>query len=259
MDKNLQIPGQYIIRFETAPVVPAPFAHYYAVKLNLASDKELEVDFEIRYKDRDELSEDEIYDEGFTTEDDYKWKGPMPENWITEFEQIFTSSKTIRKREENEYEDFIEVELEENQKRVTIYPVDKERWSYFLQEMMQAIFETSGREKPFELSFLEIENEKSTQLDLKASFANKSFTISKNNGTPHNLEWTQLQQIMDTVYRAEFVADNAGDVKPSKKGKYLTAGDGLWYQMGVAVLETTSKSKDLSKIETLFSTLGKKV
>ncbi|KAA0993100.1 hypothetical protein [Dyadobacter aurulentus] len=259
MDKNLQIPGLYIIRFETAPVVPAPFAHYYAVKLNLVSDNELEVDFEIRYKDRDELSEDEIYDEGFTTDDDYKWQGPMPENWITEFEQIFTSSKMIRKREENEYEDFIEIELEENQKRVTIYPVDKERWSYFLQEMMQAIFETSGREKPFELSFLEIESEKSTRLDLKASFANKSFTISKNNGTPHDLEWTQLQQIMDTVYRAEFVADNAVDVKPSQKGKYLTAGDGLWYQMGVAVLETTSKSKDLSKIETLFSTLGRKV
>jgi len=66
-----------------------------------------------------------------------------------------------------------------------------------------------------------------------------------------------LQKIMDTVYKAEFVADNASENRPTKRGKYLTAGDGLWYQMGVAVLETTSKSKDLAKIEALFNTLSK--
>jgi hypothetical protein len=53
------------------------------------------------------------------------------------------------------------------------------------------------------------------------------------------------------------VADNASESRPTKRGKYLTAGDGLWYQMGVAVLETTSKSKDLAKIEALFNTLSK--
>ncbi|WP_031528035.1 hypothetical protein [Dyadobacter crusticola] len=259
MDKNLQIPGLYIIRFETAPVVPAPFSHYYALKLNLVSETKLDVDFELRYTDRDEISEDEIYDEGFTTEDDYKWRGNVPVIWLKEFEEIFTSSKTIRKREENEYEDFVEIELEENEKRVTIYPVDKERWSYFLQEMMQAIFEASGREKPFELTYLEIDGDQKSRIDLKASFANKTFTVSKDGGTARQLEWDQLQKIMDTVYRAEFVADNASESKPSKRGKYLTAGDGLWYQMGVAVLETTSKSKDLEKIEALFSTLGSKV
>jgi hypothetical protein len=259
MDKNLQIPGLYIVRYETAEVVPAPFSHYYALKLDLLSESEMVVDFDLRYQDRDELSEDEIYDEGFTMEDDYRWKGPVPANWIAEFEAIFSSSKMIRKREENEYEDFIEVELEENEKRVTIYPVDKERWSYFLQEMMQAIFEISGREKAFELSYVEIDNEETTRLDLKASFANKTFSISKNNGPQRMLEWNQLQKIMDTVYRAEFVSDNATESKPSKKGKYLTAGDGLWYQMGVAILEQTSKSKDLAKIEALFSTLGSKV
>lgn len=257
MDKNLQIPGQYIIRFQTAPVVPAPFAHFYTLKMDIQSAEDLRVDFDIRYTDRQELSEDEIFDEGFSMDDDYKWKGNLPTVWIKEFQDILSTSKIIRKREESEFEDFIEIELDENDKSVTIYPVDKERWSYFLQEMMQAIFETGGREKPFELTFLNISEEGKTAIDLKASFGKKEFTLIKNAGTARKLEWDQLQKIMDTIYKAEFVPDNASESKPSKKGKYITAGDGLWYEIGVAVLETTSKSKDLAKIEALFHTLSR--
>ncbi|GGB85049.1 hypothetical protein [Dyadobacter sediminis] len=258
MDKNIQIPGQYIIRFQTAPVVPAPFSHFYTLQLGIASANQLNVDFSIVYTDREEMDEDDLLDEGFSTDDDYKWKGALPANWINEFEEIFSSSKTIRKREESEFEDFIELELEENGKMVTIYPVDKERWSYFLQEFMQAIFEASGREKPFELTFLEIDaDKKQTQVDLIASFARKTFTLSKGKNPARQLEWAQLQRMMDTVYKAEFVAENASESRPSQKGLYITAGDGLWYQLGVAVLETTAKSKDLPKIEALFKTLAK--
>lgn len=257
MDKNLQIPGHYIVRYQTAPVVPAPFAHFYTLKLDIQSEEDLHVDFDIVYNDRLELTDDEIYDEGFSKDDDYKWKGTLPAVWINEFKEIFVSSKIIRKREENEYEDFIEIELDENEKRVTIYPVDKERWSYFLQEMMQAIFETAGREKPFELTYVDIDNDSKLTIDLKASFGKKEFTLSKNAGPARKLHWDQLQKIMDTVYKAEFVADNASESRPAKRGKYLTAGDGLWYEMGVAVLETTSKSKDLAKIEALFNALSK--
>ncbi|MCE6990040.1 hypothetical protein [Dyadobacter sp. CY323] len=259
MDLNLQIPGEYIIRFETATVVPAPYAHYYTLKMNFSAEEKLLVDFEIVYTDRDGISEDDLYDEGFSEDDDYKWNGEVPAIWISEFRNILTSSKIIRKRNESEYEDFIELEIEENEKRVTIYPVDKERWSYFLQEFMQAIFETGGKEKPFEMSFLDIDSDKQTSIDLIASFGDKTFKITKDKGTARKLEWAQLQKVMDTVYRAEFVADNASESKPSKKGKYITAGDGLWYQLGVAVLETTSKSKDLAKIEALFATLSSKI
>ncbi|MCE7068545.1 hypothetical protein [Dyadobacter sp. CY326] len=257
MDKNIPIPGQYIVRFQTASVVPAPYSHFYTLKLDIASKDELTVDFDIKYLDRDDLDEDDLLDEGFSTDDDYAWKGNVPAIWIKQFQDILAASKIIRKREESEFEDFVEIELEENGKMVTIYPVDKERWSYFLQEFMQAVFEAGGREKPFELTYLEIDGEKQSQLDLRASFAEKSFTVTKSNGPVKNLDWTQLQKIMDTVYKAEFVPDNASDKKPSKKGKYITAGDGLWYQLGVAILETTAKSKDLEKIEALFNALSK--
>jgi hypothetical protein len=255
MDKNIQIPGLYIIRYQTAPVVPAPYSNFQTIKLQLVSEDDLSVDFSIKYTDREDLEEDEILDEGFTTDDDFNWKGAVPSNWITEFVKIYTSSKIIRQREEKEFEDFVEIEIEENDKRVTVYPVDKERWVYFLQEFMQAILETSGRELPFELTYLDYDAEPKSEVALKASFATKLFTMSENGGAPKQLDWGFLQKVMDTVYRAEFVYDSAVESKPVKKGKYLYIGDQLWYQLGVAVVETTAKSKDLQMIESLFSKL----
>ncbi|GLU53753.1 hypothetical protein [Dyadobacter frigoris] len=255
MDKNIQIPGFYIIRYQTAPVVPAPFANFQTMKLQLVSEDDLSVDFSIKYTDREDLEEDEILDEGFTMDDDFSWKGAVPANWIKEFEKIYTSSKIIRQREEKEFEDFVEIEIEENDKRVTVYPVDKERWVYFLQEFMQAILETSGRELPFELTYLDLDAEPASEVALKASFATKIFTMSENGGSAKLLDWGFLQKVMDTVYRAEFVYDNASETKPKKGGKYIYTGDQLWYQLGVAVVETTAKSKDLQMIESLFSKL----
>ncbi len=257
MDKNIQIPGLFIIRFQTAPSVPAPFSHYDTFKLFIDSEKKINVDFSINYIDRDELDEEEILEEGFSMDDNYSWKGAVPALWIGEFQQILSTSHIIRKREEKEFEDFVEVELEEDGKRVTIYPVDKERWAYYVQEFMQAIFEISGRENPFELTYLDLDGPTEISLNLKASFADKTFTLSKNQGSAQNLEWKQLQHVMDTVYKAGFMEELALEKRPSKKGKFLSAGDGLWYELGVAVVETTAKSKDVPKIQALFATLAK--
>jgi hypothetical protein len=258
MDKNIQIPGQYIVRFQSAPVVPAPFSHFFTLKLDLLSETDVNVDFSIKYTNREDMDEDEILDEGFSLDDDYSWKGAVPGLWIKEFQNILASSKIVRQREEKEFEDFVEVELLENDKKVTVYPVDKERWAYFLQEFMQAIFEASGKEKPFELSFLKIDGGKSDLIELRASFADKTFAFIRNGASPESLNWAQLQKVMDTVYKAEFIEENATDSKPSKSGSYISAGDGLWYQIGVAVVEPTAKSKELPKIEAMFQSLGKK-
>lgn len=255
MDKNLQIPGLYIIRYQSAPVVPAPFSNYSTLKFHIYSKDEVKVEYSISYTDRDELSEDEIFDEGFTLDDDYKWKGPVPTLWIGEFQSIWASSKMNRQREEKEFEDFIELEFEEEGKRVTVYPVDKERWTYFLQEFTQAIFESAGKEKPFELNYLQIQGGERKQLEFKASFAHKTFNMRKNGGAEIAMDWSQLEKVMNTVYRAEFVDDLALESKPSKNGIYISTEPNWWYEFGVSLIEPKSKSKELPKIEALFANL----
>ncbi len=254
MNKDIQIPGSYIVRFQTAPAIPAPFSHYDSLKLDIRSENDLFIDFSIKYTDRDDLTEEEIYDEGFSMEDDFKWKGKIPAVWIGEFNDIFQSSKMIRKREEVEFDDFVEIELEEDGKFVTVYPVDKERWAYFVQEFMQAIVEVSGKEKPFELTYLEIQDSEKS-VDLTASFASKSFFIRNSQGREEELPWEQLKTILDTIYSAEFLYEEASEKRPRKPGVYISAGDELWYQLGVSIIESTSKSKNLDAIQHIFSDL----
>ena len=89
-----------------------------------------------------------------------------------------------------------------------------------------------------------------------ASFASKEFSLVKNGEAAKPLKWSQLEKVMDTVYKAEFLEDNATESKPTKNGTYISAGDGLWFQLGVAVVEPTSKSKELQKIEAIFKSLA---
>jgi hypothetical protein len=255
MDKTLQIPGLYIIRFQTATSVPAPFSHYDTFKLFIDGSDKIRIDCSVNYIDRDDLTEEEILEEGFTLDDDYAWKGKMPSIWITEFQNILEKSAIVRKREEKEFEDFVEIELEEDGKRVTIYPVAKEQWAYFVQELMQAVLEISGREKPFELTYLDLESVRPSTITIRAEFASKTLTLDSGDSSQKPVDWNRLQKIMDTVYRAGFLEDEALPKKPSKGGKYISPGDGMWYQMGVAVVETTAKSRDLEKIESLFAAL----
>ncbi|WP_025761517.1 hypothetical protein [Dyadobacter tibetensis] len=254
MITDLEIPGRYTIRFQTAPAIPAPFAHYDSLRMDIRSENDLFIDFSTKYLHREDLTDDEIYNEGFTTDDDFKFKGKIPAVWIEEFKDILTSSKIIRKREEVEFEDFVEIEIEEKGKLVTIYPVDRERWAYFIQEFMQAIVEVAGKEKPFELTYLVIGQDE-LSVDLTASFANKSFYIRNSLGRQEELAWSQLKTILDTIYSAEFLYDEATENRPRKKGSYLTAGDGLWYQLGVSVVEPSNKSKKLDEITTILQPL----
>ena len=255
MNKEISIPGRYIIRFQTAGAIPAPFSHYDSLELNILSTDKLDVDFAITYLDRDELTEDEIFDEGFTMDDDFKWKGSVSPIWTKEFQDILASSKIIRKREEKEFEDFVEIEFEEDGKFVTAYPVDTERWAYFIQEFMQGILEIAGREMPFELTFMDVAD-KTTTIDLKASFADKSFSVKNAASGTKTMEWKKLQSMLDIIYNAEFIADEALTKTPSRKGKYISAGDGLWYELGVAVVDSSGKGKALVKIEELFNSLA---
>lgn len=255
MNKEISIPGRYIIRFQTAGAIPAPFSHYDSLELDILSKDKLNVNFTITYLDRDELTEDEILDEGFTLDDNFKWRGSVSPIWINEFQEILSSSKVIRKREEKEFEDFVEIEFEEEGKYVTAYPVDTERWAYFIQEFMQGILEIAGKEMPFELTFMDVA-EKTTTVDLKASFADKSFSVKNDKSGLKVMEWKKLQSMLDIIYNAEFIADEALTKTPTRKGKYISAGDGLWYELGVAVVESSAKGKALVRIEELFEGLA---
>lgn len=81
-----------VLRFQTSALVPAPYAHAIELSINI-KDESLAYVFEMEYLDRSQLSEEEIYEEGFTMEDDYKLEGELPKVWANELKALIEKPK----------------------------------------------------------------------------------------------------------------------------------------------------------------------
>ncbi|GAB3181613.1 hypothetical protein [Telluribacter humicola] len=250
---------EVLINYQTAPVVPAPYAYYYTMRITPAEGGGIQLQFDMKYLDREELDEDEIIGEGFTLNDDFSWQGNLPQVWVSELNSILTHSQYVQEAEENELEEFIEVVMTQQGDAESGSPEDKETWAYFLQELMQAIFEAAGRENQFEMEYLRINSQKETSISLNASFVNKTFSIQLDKQPREQMDWKKLEEVMGTVFKAEFMSDQATETRPTHEGTYITTGDGLWYKLGEAVLNPTPKSKVLPQIENLFDKLERRV
>lgn len=249
---------EIIIKYQTAAIVPAPYAYYYTVKSIGSDTGGLIVDFVLNYLDRDSLTEEEILDEGFTMTDDLSWRGELPMVWARELKILLNNSHLVDESDESELEEFIGIEKPAEEKDVLFFPAKKKAWSYFLQELMQAVFEAAGREKAFELDYLQIKGGKETPMKLKASFISKLFTIHSGKEMKV-LEWKFLEDCMKIIFQADFVTELASETHPKSDGLYLSPGDGFWYKSGESLQNPSPRSKVLTEIESFFANLKRTV
>jgi hypothetical protein len=249
---------EIIIKYQTAAIVPAPYAYYYTLKSIGSETGGLIVDFVLNYLDRDSITEEEILDEGFSMEDDLTWKGELPMVWARELKSLLKNSQLVEDGEESELEEYIGIERTFEGKSESLFPAKKKAWSYFLQELMQAIFEAAGRENAFELDYLQIKEGKETALKLKASFISKLFSVHAGKEMKM-LEWGFLEDCMKTIFQADFVTELALESRPKLDGLYLSPGDGFWYKSGESLQNPSPRSKVLNEIESFFSNLKRTV
>lgn len=241
------------IRFQTADIIPAPYAHQYQIIYNFA--EELSVDFQLIYEDRSHLSEDEIIDEGFTENDDFSWKGTLHQVWGKALSQLLTATNLKDKYPESAQENFVEIGIN-GQKG---YPKNQAKWEYFLQEQIQAIYETAQKEAPLKLLYLKQwpNNEKVT-LEINVLFSERIVKTSIDLGSKQeqkDLRWEHLNEILQKVYMGEYLAENATDTNPNKAGKYLNIGDGLWYELGKSLVNPRGNNRYLLELEKTLDAL----
>jgi hypothetical protein len=101
-------------------------------------------------------------------------------------------------------------------------------------QLMQAIFEVAGKEYPLFLGFqFKDENDTWNKYQGEMSFANLNFTYSNSSGQVETIsDWDKLQDIVNTVFIAEFITDKAlEDIKKSSSFAVFQ-GDGFWYIAG---------------------------
>jgi hypothetical protein len=247
------------IKFQTAAILPAPYAYYYTLHLTPEAEA-LKVSLHQQYLDRDEVDEDTILDEGFTLDDDFSWKGKLAEVWQLELRKMLEEQDLETELDITENDNFIEIELHPSSGQTErLYPDDQIRWDYFLQELIQAIYESAGRERSFEIEYRALQNDEELDLKVNARFSERVITVSRNNSAPMPLPWMWVKEIMGIVFKADFIEEEAQEDQPKLTGKYLSIGDGLWYKLGTAVAEPTSTSRVLPQIENLFESLSQEI
>jgi hypothetical protein len=241
-----------VIKFETADMVGAPFSHQILLKMQFAGQG-IEVDFQIAYIDREDLSEEEILEEGFSLNDDYSWKGQIDNAWLEPIKEILkkTPNKFNHKALEEEMNFF---EIEVNQQSAG-NPINQTDWEYFFQELIQAIYETSQKEAPFHLEYRRIDKDKNVKnFELNLYYAKRQAeginSIGKTDSKP--ITWAQANAIIQQVFIGEFIPDAALKNEPKHTGKYISVGDGYWYEFTKSLKRPNGNKGYLTELEKTF-------
>ena len=249
-------------QFDAGPNIPPP--HYYQYSLQLKPTAEgLAVDYSVQYLHREDLTEEEIYGEGFTLNDDWSVQEVLPEVWQRALEQQLAQYPlNFRSGPDKELSSSLKVAQADK----TAYSGEvgnQEAWTYFLQELIQAVLEVNGQEMPFQLEYLEVENKDiHRRIEVEASFAHRSVkVISQKANKPERsktIEWNTLPRIMQHVFAPDYNYDTALSEMPKRSGTYINTGEGLWFEWGKSLTEPKGESTSLLRLKSMLKQLGAK-
>ena len=217
---------------------PPPFCYRYRIEIQL--NKFVQVDFQVEYYDREELNEDEIIAEGFSENDDFVWKGKLPDLWKDSFLKITENLNEGVSRKN------LKIELIIKDQKIQFYPGNFPKFEYFIQELIQAIYEASGRQEKFSFQLIHQSDHQSKKLEFEFSFYERSAKVNQK-----ALDWSESEQIMKDLFSLEFDSFNSSSKKPDKEGFYVSPGDGLWYKADNA-LKSPDKKSVIPILEKIF-------
>ena len=252
---------QLDIFFDAGENVPPPFHYAYHLELTLREDK-LDAAFDLKYLHREDLTEEEIIEEGFTPDDDWSWKGSLPKLWLlTLKDQLQKSLWPNKPKEAQEGEALLEIQLlnKAGEELFSGRPADVQSWEYFLQEMMQAVFEVAKKEAPLNLHYKEVNHlNQSIEIWVAASFAERQANARQQGmegPAVKEISWVELKKLLKTVYMPEYDYDSARDEEPKKMGRFLSTGEGLWFTFGESLLEPSANTNSLERLQETFKGL----
>lgn len=230
--------------------IPAPYA--FEIETTLEKSDGLQVDFNLIYTGRDELDEEEILDEGFSGDDNFHWKGQLPQAWAESLDELIRKTTWTKKQDKHAHcQVFFADETGKNQR-----PADLESWEYWLQELQQACVESGGFEKTLEVDFVK----GTKKLSLKGSFKTRMASIADYSGKIGNtsekpIPWKMIKKVLKHVYIAEYYPEDALKSHDASGDVFLHLGGGQWYNLNKANLHLDKKEAWLSQLENIFEDL----
>jgi hypothetical protein len=232
-------------------IVPPPYSHVFRLALDWAKG-DLDVKLDLHYTEREELSEQEILDEGFTLNDDYSYTGKLNSVWVKPVQELFTKTRWTNK------------DIEEG--GITITPIEKgkddglkipsnqEEWQLMAQDLIQAIYETVKKELPLKVNYRLVENDQTTDCSLTVHFSNREVIFEKA-GESRTIHWEYAIQLMKVVFTPDYHYEMAKEEPGKKRGGYIDCGDGFWHELGKGVVNIDPSFDAVGKIRSGFQTL----
>lgn len=233
----------FSLKYQTAENLPAPFAHAIEINGVISQDvQHLEISFELTYLDREEFTEDELAEEGFTINDNFSWKGTLPKIWSDVVFGNLKSANVLHIKSLEPHQEFWQVDFENK----SFYPKDTEQFKYLIEELQQAVYEKAEKESPLRLTFLKNQSGELIEVDVQASFVERKLEFKRNdlNNAQNEtkiLPWEELNFILKNTFSGDFEGDFALKNRPSHKGLFVNAGDELWYEVGKSLLIQPNK------------------
>lgn len=222
--------------------LPPPYCYRYTIEIK--STDELHIDFDIVYYDREELDPEEIEAEGFSVNDDFRWNGKLPAVWRGEVERQLTNLK------EGPAKKGARVKIVQDGKPIERSPGDSKQLEYFTQELIQAVYEASGKQESLLIRAIYNEEGNSDNYAFSISFFNRSAVLTHNGKTKNAIPWQKAQKMLEQLFSYDFDPFAATDKKPGKKGVFVDAGEGYWYEAGNGIKSPDKKDpkEDILKL-----------
>lgn len=237
--------------YDSGPV-PPPYCHHFELIVYM-KDNKISADFSIEYYGREELSEEEIYEEGFNLDDNYNWNGEIPQIWKhLLIEQI---AKIEKGEIQDEQLESVEISVDDQD---TFVPETSKQIVVTLNGLVQAIYELSGKEQPLFIDYILNKSNKSLIKELMFSFANRSVIVStrkslkENDPESHQMSWEKGEDFMRTLFTLDFHPEQAKSKIPKIDGDWVSTGDGLWYQLGQSATNPSSELDLVAKTKQLL-------
>lgn len=207
------------ISYQTLQLPPP---HAFAYTLDLAfGENEVAITYELEFLNRDDITKEEIEEEGFSEDDDYKWNGTLGAEWAAMLKE---SLEAIELEDESEdFNIYLHVEINDGDERRDGMVVLAEEWDYKLQELIQAIYEKAGIEKPLALLCMAIEGNQRSFYEVKGSFEKRTAWVNKT-----EISWEALHDLMADIYTIDF--DQEAVKKPEKDGLWIDPDGDSGYQ-----------------------------
>lgn len=198
--------------------LPPPFAFACTIEIDL-HESEVDIKLETEYLNREHISIDEIISEGFTEKDDYSWQGKLGQHWSRHLGSILKNPKLKTTNDADQL--WIHLSLNDKEGLVK----DTEFWDYELQELIQAIYEKSGKEEKLKVNVLSIDGNEKRSYQIIGSFGDRTATINNK-----EIPWKIFREILALSFSGS--QSEKGSASPKTNGLWISADpDPLFYEL----------------------------